>query len=184
MAFPSVDELVQKTIAAYKTGDVDHASELLARAIKLDPNNKRAWLWLSGVVATDAERLFCVKRILAIDPTNDIAQRGLAILPAGLEPVQPSLPKAKSQDAEICTFPGCNKPVSQPGFKFCYKHWRAVNLPLEPAATLNATALGERLGLSSHRVNLVLAELGWTSKERKGWVLTPQGTALGAVQKE
>jgi very-short-patch-repair endonuclease len=30
----------------------------------------------------------------------------------------------------------------------------------------------------------VLAELGWISKDKKGWAVTPQGAALGAVQKE
>lgn len=184
MPLPAVDELLDQSIAAYKEGDRDHASELLAKVIQLDPNNERAWLWLSGIVATDAERLFCVKRILAINPQNQVAQHGLKLLPAGLEPIQPSLQKQKEQDVEICTFPGCNKPVSRPGYKFCYKHWQAVNAPLEPPARLNATALGERFDLSSRRMNLVLAELGWIRRERKGWVPTPQGEALGAVDKE
>ena len=184
MPLPTVDELLDQSIAAYKEGDLDLASEILAKVIQLDPNSERAWLWLSGIVATDAERLFCVKRILAVNPQNETARRGLTLLPEGLEPIRPSLQKPKEENAEICTFPGCNKPVSRPGFKFCYKHWKAVNAPLEPAATLNATVLGEKLNLTSRRVNLVLAELGWISKEKKGWVLTPQGLALGAVQKE
>jgi hypothetical protein len=184
MQKPTIDELLDQTITAYKNGDIAHASTLLSKLIKLDQNDERAWLWLSGVVTTDAERLFCIKRILAINPQNEIAQQGLAILPPGLAPVQPSLQKPKDHNAEICTFPGCDQPVSKAGFKFCYKHWKAVNAPLEPNATLNATALGEKIDLSSRRVNLVLAELGWISKERKGWVLTPQGQTLGAVQKE
>lgn len=27
---------------------------------------------------------------------------------------------------EICTFPGCNKSVSRPGYKLCYEHWKAT----------------------------------------------------------
>jgi hypothetical protein len=184
MPNPTVDSLLEQSIAAYNDGDRDQASVLLSHVFQLDANNERAWLWLSGVVLTDAERLFCIKRMLSINPRNEIAQRALSLLPAGLEPVQPSLPKPAGRDAEICTFPGCSRPVTRAGYKFCYKHWKAVNGPLEVAATLNATALGEKLNLSNRRMNLVLAELGWTTKERRGWVLTPQGQALGAVQKE
>jgi hypothetical protein len=184
MPHPTVDELLAQSIAAYNDGEREQASILLAQVLQADANNERAWLWLSGIVITDAERLFCIKRILAINPHHSVAQRALMLLPAGLEPVQPSLPKGNGQDTVICTFPGCSRPVSRAGFKFCYKHWKAVNAPLEPPATLNATALGEKLNISSRRVNLVLAELGWTRRDKRGWVLTPHGSALGAVQKE
>jgi hypothetical protein len=184
MSTPAVDQILDRSIAAYRASDLDKAAKLLAEAIKLEPNNERAWLWLSGIVATDAERLFCMKRLLAINPHNEIAQHGLSILPAGLEPEQPSLEKSKRENVDICTFPGCDQPVSRIGFKFCYKHWQAVNVPTQTNSTLNATSMGEKFQLSSQRMNLVLAELGWITKSKKGWVLTPQGQTLGGVQKE
>jgi hypothetical protein len=138
---PTVDQLLDESISAYKQKDHDTAAKLLAQAIKMEANNERAWLWLSGVVATDAERLFCIKRILAINPNNEVAQYGLTLLPADMRPIQPSLEKLKIGNREVCTFPGCENVVSKPGFKFCYKHWQAVNAPLQPEATLNATAL-------------------------------------------
>ncbi len=49
---------------------------------------------------------------------------------------------------------------------------------------LSATAIGEKLGFTSQRINQILAELGWINREKKGWVATAQGLALGAVQKE
>jgi hypothetical protein len=155
--------------------------------LKHDLNNEKAWLWLSGVVATDGERLFCLKRILAINPQHDIARRGLGLLPSNLEPAPPSFPRQGEEDANVCTFPGCRGSVSRSGFKFCYKHWKAISAPLAsstPPATLNATAVGEKLGLSSQKVNLILAELGWISRDREGWIVTAQGAALGALQKE
>ena len=184
MSSQTVDQLLDESIAAYKQKDHDKAAKLIAQAIKLDADNERAWLWLSGIVATDAERLFCIKRILAINPNNEVAQYGLTLLSPDLQTVQPSLEKLKIGNKEVCTFPGCENVVSKPGFKFCYKHWKAVNAHLEPDATLNATALGDHFKLTSQRLNLVLAELGWISKDKKGWTLTPQGIALGALQKE
>jgi hypothetical protein len=183
MPLPTIDELLDQSIDAYKDGDKEISSKILAKVIQLDPNNERAWLWISGIVSSDAERLFCIKRILAINPQNEVAKYGLNLLPADIEPIQPSLQKQNEKGVEICTFPGCNKPVSQPGFKFCYKHWKAVNAPLEVPATLNATALGERFKLTSRKINLIMAELGWITKQKKGWILTDRGETLGATEK-
>ncbi|MBL8002302.1 MAG: hypothetical protein JNL05_10105 [Flavobacteriales bacterium] len=49
---------------------------------------------------------------------------------------------------------------------------------------LNATALGKVFNLSSQRMNLVLAELGWMEKNVAGWSLTKLGRSLGARQLE
>lgn len=183
MSDPILDQMLNKSIAAYKADDLTTASKLLAQVIKQDPNNEHAWLWLSGIVSSDAERLFCIKRLLAINPENEIAKHGLSLLPNNLDPVQPSLEKVKRGNVEICTFPGCNQPVTRIGFKFCYKHWKAVNAPIEPNATLTATTIGEKFNLNNRRMNLVFSELGWIIRDRKGWVLTPQGKAMGAVNK-
>jgi hypothetical protein len=49
---------------------------------------------------------------------------------------------------------------------------------------LSATKIGERLGLSSRKVNLVLSELGWIERYVKGWVPTEQGVARGGMGRE
>ena len=92
---------------------------------------------------------------------------------------------------DTCTFPSCNDSVSKPGYKFCYKHWKESKGAQEPQpnksasiSLLSTTKLAEAFEVSSRRINPVLSELGWISKEKKGWVATAQGEALGAVQKE
>lgn len=95
---------------------------------------------------------------------------------------------------ETCTYVGCNKPVSKAGYKFCLEHWKS-NHPSKPSeveldkvqkttGNLSATSIGEKVGLSNQKVNQVFAELGWLSKGKKGWIATPQGIKLGAIQKE
>ena len=167
--------MLNKSIAAYKTDDITTASKLLAQVIKQDPNNERAWLWLSGIVSSDAERLFCIKRLLAINPENEIAKHGLTLLPQNLEPIQPSLEKVKRGNVEICTFPGCDQPVTRIGFKFCYKHWKAVNAPIEPNATLTATAIGEKLNLNNRRTNLSFQNLDGSHETEKAGFLPRKG---------
>lgn len=106
-----------------------------------------------------------------------------------------------------CTVPGCQDLVPKPGFKLCYRHWKEGQLqevaapkptpptraeprpdpkpePRQEEPWLSATALGERIGLNSQRTNQMLAELGWLTRERKGWVATQAALALGASQRE
>ena len=53
-----------------------------------------------------------------------------------------------------------------------------------PAGMLSSTKVGEYFGLSSVKVNLILAELGWIERYVKGWTPTDRGNALGANVRE
>ncbi|MCW0484544.1 hypothetical protein [Gaoshiqia sediminis] len=48
----------------------------------------------------------------------------------------------------------------------------------------NATALGKEFNLSSQRINLILAEIGWIEKALKGWSVTGLGRKAGGVEFE
>jgi hypothetical protein len=85
---PNVDLLTQQGIAALQSNDKLRACEMLGQAVQLAPHNEQAWLWLSGAVATDAERRYCLEQVLVINPRSSAAQRGMASLPAAL-PVSP-----------------------------------------------------------------------------------------------
>lgn len=49
---------------------------------------------------------------------------------------------------------------------------------------MSSTKLGEHFGITSRRINLILAELGWIEKYVKGWIPTEQGRRHGGVRKE
>jgi hypothetical protein len=82
------DVLTQQGIAALQSNDKARAQEILGQAVQLAPHHEQAWLWLSGAVASDAERRYCLEQVLVINPRNSAAQRGMALLPATL-PVSP-----------------------------------------------------------------------------------------------
>jgi tetratricopeptide (TPR) repeat protein len=65
-------------IAAAQAGRRAEARELLLRVVGIDESNGEAWLWLSRVVTTLEDREVCFENVLALDPTNEAAQRGLA----------------------------------------------------------------------------------------------------------
>ncbi len=53
--------------------------------VDADENSIQAWLWLSGVVTTLEDREVCLQNVLALDPVNEAAQRGLAKVRAEIE---------------------------------------------------------------------------------------------------
>jgi hypothetical protein len=95
-----MDNYLQQGILAAKAGDKPRAFDLLTRASEIPATSEQAWLWLSGVVNDDPERLFCLGNVLRINPNNATAQRGAEMLrqkgvfPA--VPVYPEPPKSAS----------------------------------------------------------------------------------------
>jgi tetratricopeptide (TPR) repeat protein len=76
----TTDDLLKQGIAAFKAGRKAEARELLLQLTEQDERNEMAWLWLSGAVDTDEERLICLENVLAINPNNGMAGRGIEAL--------------------------------------------------------------------------------------------------------
>jgi tetratricopeptide (TPR) repeat protein len=74
-----------EAVNAIQNGEVNRARDLLARLLKLDPRSVDCWIWMSSVVETSKERIYCLQEALRIDPGNEAAQRGL-ILAGALPP--------------------------------------------------------------------------------------------------
>jgi len=85
MTTGEIDLWLTDGIAAAKAGKRAEARELLLRVVDADENSVRAWLWLSGVVTTLEDREVCLQNVLALDPVNEAAQRGLAKVRAEIE---------------------------------------------------------------------------------------------------
>jgi hypothetical protein len=79
-------------IAAARAGDAERARELLLQAVDADEYSEQAWLWLSSVVESDADREVCLENVLAINPDNNLAKAGLVHLRTRKMP-QPPPPK-------------------------------------------------------------------------------------------
>jgi tetratricopeptide (TPR) repeat protein len=73
-----VDELLQEGIAAAKSGQRERAYDLLMQVVEEEKENVLAWLWLSGVADSLDDREICLENVLALDPTNAAARKGLA----------------------------------------------------------------------------------------------------------
>src|SRR5437016_3329546 len=89
MANEQAKQLLQQGIAAAKAGQPAEARQLLQQAVRSDPSSEAAWLWLSSVAKDDQERIFCLKKLLEINPNNENAIKGLQQLGVGPEPRTP-----------------------------------------------------------------------------------------------
>jgi len=75
-----MNDLLRAGIAAAKSGQRERARDLLMRVVEQDEENVSAWLWLSGVVDSLDDREICLENVLALDPDNDAARKGLAFV--------------------------------------------------------------------------------------------------------
>lgn len=73
---------LKEAIEAIRQGDDRRAKELLTRLIKDDQYNAAYWNWMSAVVETKKERIYCLQTALRIDPENVTAKRGLVLFGA------------------------------------------------------------------------------------------------------
>ncbi len=93
------DQMLQQAIQALEQGARAQARDLLTRLLRVDKGNPTYWLYLSAAVDSEQERIFCLERVLTLDPENEAARRGLILLGAraageDVAPVPPPTPPA------------------------------------------------------------------------------------------
>ena len=74
--------MLREAMDALRQGDRARARDLLTRLLKTDQKNPTYWVWLSAVVDTQKERLYCLQMAIQADPQNTAAKRGLILLGA------------------------------------------------------------------------------------------------------
>jgi len=73
----SVAALLERALRARKSGDIAAARALLRALTAQQPDLSHAWLVLATVAETRAEQRTALERVLALDPHNQPARRGL-----------------------------------------------------------------------------------------------------------
>ena len=76
------DIMLQEAVEAIRQGQRGRARDLLTRLLRADPSNTQYWLWMSSVVETPKEQIYCLQSILKVDPNNKAARQGLVLLGA------------------------------------------------------------------------------------------------------
>jgi tetratricopeptide (TPR) repeat protein len=91
------DKMLQEAIEAVANGQRERARDLLTRLLRANQANPKYWLWMSSVVDTTKERVYCLQKVLGLEPNNRAAKLGLVldgITPPdkGLQPI-PIVPR-------------------------------------------------------------------------------------------
>jgi hypothetical protein len=70
--------ILQLGIEAARAGNKAEARELFRLVTREDPNNAQGWLWLAGVAEDREEKRVALERVVQLEPSNQLAQKGLA----------------------------------------------------------------------------------------------------------
>ena len=145
--------MLQEAIEALRTGDRARARDLLTRLLKANQQNAQYWVWLSAVVETQKERLYCLQTAIQADPQNAAAKRGLILLGAlppddSIPPFPVNRPRRWEQNLTI-------NPVAQEQLTGWANPLTRVFIVLGIAVVVLGLALGGYLHQSSNAVPAV-----------------------------
>ncbi len=86
--------LLQQAIDLAKSGERDAAETLIRQVLETNPNNEVAWIWLSGVSRDVLVKREALKRVLQLNPDNQLAKEGLKRF-GGDQPDEPEPPEVE-----------------------------------------------------------------------------------------
>lgn len=95
--------MYKAALEAIDQGQTARARDLFTRLLRSDSSKAEYWLWMSTLVDTNQERIYCLESALRVDPDNEAAKRGLIILGARQagDDVVPVPPIKRHWDKEI-----------------------------------------------------------------------------------
>jgi len=110
-------QLMKEAMAAFKAKKKSRARELLMKVTDIEEDNVKAWLLLSAVVDKLEDQQLCLENVLTIDPNNEKAKKGLAIVRKKLGlPAEESPPPTTSAPSASPTTPPASSDSSTPAF--------------------------------------------------------------------
>ena len=97
------EKMYKAALEAIDQGQTARARDLFTRLLRSDSSKAEYWLWMSTLVDSQQERIYCLESALRADPDNEAAKRGLIILGArqGGDDVTPIPPIHRNWEKEI-----------------------------------------------------------------------------------
>ncbi|MEA3350267.1 MAG: tetratricopeptide repeat protein [Chloroflexota bacterium] len=95
--------MFRNAIAAIRQNQRVRARDILTRLLRADKKKLEYWLWLSSIVDSRKERVYCLQTVLRLDPENQAAKRGLRLLGEATdgEEIIPIPPTRRAWDVDI-----------------------------------------------------------------------------------
>jgi tetratricopeptide (TPR) repeat protein len=128
------DTMFSEAVSAIHAGEVMRARDLLSRLLRADSSNADYWLWMSAVVDSERESVFCLRSITKMHPNHPLAKLGLSVMG------QVSLTN---------------------GREGTIKQQRSIPMPHQSAGRINS--IGEWWKVHRNRENAAMAILGFAA---------------------
>ena len=125
------DTMFTEAVAAVRAGEVVRARDLLARLLRADSANADYWLWMSAVVDSERESVYCLRSITKMHPNHPLAKLGLSVM------------------GQVSLGNGKEGPIKQQ---------RSIPMPHQSAGRINS--IGEWWKVHRNRENAALTVLG------------------------
>ncbi len=93
--------MLDDAIQAIRMGNREEGRRLLEQMLETDENNEQIWLWLTSVVDTDEDREVCLENVLALNPQNVVARRGLEAIQQGTFNINDVMSQVLEQEEEV-----------------------------------------------------------------------------------
>src|SRR5688572_21261417 len=87
------ESIMRLGIEAARAGDKEEARNLFRLLTREQPDNPQSWLWLAGVAEDREEKRAALERVLTLEPTNDLARKGLQALGVSAPAARPAAPR-------------------------------------------------------------------------------------------
>lgn len=87
----NIDDRLTRAITHIKSGNKAEGGALLATLVRENPKNVTAWLWLSACVSTNKQKIYCLKKVIEINPDNDVARKALTGLTLDNPKIEPQM---------------------------------------------------------------------------------------------
>ena len=78
----STESMFMEALAAARAGNRVRARSLLTKLLKTDSSVVDYWVWMSSVVESQREKIYCLESALKLDPTNRAVLQGLTLMGA------------------------------------------------------------------------------------------------------
>lgn len=106
-------QLVQAAIDAANSGDPRRAQGYLKQVLTENPNEVEGWLVLAAILEDPVKKRQCLNRVLALDPTNQIAREELLDMDRAAFSDRPA-PRPEAPVAPVKPSPAWTETVSAP----------------------------------------------------------------------
>lgn len=80
------DDKLKQAVSLYKQGNKSQAAILLGEIVRQDPNNSHAWYGLALSLDEPDKKIFCLKKVVSLDPSHQKAQQLLENLQSEQKP--------------------------------------------------------------------------------------------------